>query len=128
MKTAFTKTAVTFALAFVACAPAFAESPTTAPEIDNFVSTKSRAEVRAETLVAIDRGQIARNDADATRLAFADFAPSKTRIQVLAEAAEARRLGLIPTGDGQSPIATPEQLEQIRLAGLRTRAPVVAQR
>ena len=41
------------------------------------------------------------------------------RAQVVAEAAEAIRLGLIPTYDGYSREATPAEQEQIRQAGLR---------
>lgn len=108
------------ALAFSA-GLARAESPTVAPEIDNFMSTLSRAEVRAGTLAAIQSGQIVRTEADELRLAF-DHTPSMlTRAQVLAEAAEARRLGLIAHGEQSAPVATPAQLEQIRLAGQRAR-------
>lgn len=92
---------------------------TVAPEIDNFVSMKTSAEVHAETLAAIRSGRIARNEADFERLAF-DTKPSMlTRAQVLAESAEAHRLGLIAYGDGVAPVATPAQLESIRMAGLR---------
>jgi len=40
------------------------------------------------------------------------------RAQVVAEAIEARKLGLIPHGEGNVPTPTAEQAEQIRLAGL----------
>jgi Domain of unknown function (DUF4148) len=45
--------------------------------------------------------------------------PQKSRAQVRAETVEAVRLGLVPIGDVVMPQATAEQLEQIRLAGLR---------
>lgn len=40
------------------------------------------------------------------------------RAQVSAEARAARRLGLIPEGEGAAPVASAQQLEQIRQAGL----------
>jgi hypothetical protein len=40
------------------------------------------------------------------------------RAQVVAEAIEARKLGLIAHGELAAPTPTPEQAEQIRLAGL----------
>jgi hypothetical protein len=46
------------------------------------------------------------------------FVSTLTRAQVQAEALEARRLGLIGQGE-HVPVATPEQNERIRLAGLR---------
>jgi hypothetical protein len=116
------KSLVKISAAVLALASGLAQAgdATVAPEIDNFVSMKTRAEVHAETLAAIRGGRIARNDADFERLAF-DTKPSMlTRAQVLAEAAEARRLGLIAHGDGAAPVATPAQLERIRMAGLRT--------
>jgi len=47
-------------------------------------------------------------------------APAKTRGgEVRAETLEAIRLGLVSSADGGPPTPTPEQLERIRLAGLR---------
>ena len=43
---------------------------------------------------------------------------SLTRAQVAAEAREAARLGLIASGEGTSREATPQELAQIRLAGI----------
>jgi hypothetical protein len=113
-----TRIAATLALALTA-GLAQAGEVTVAAEIDGFVSTKTRAEVRAETQIAVARGLVARSEADFDRLA--QVAPSSmlSRAQVLAEAAEARRLGLIAHGDLAAPEATPEQLERIRLAGQR---------
>jgi hypothetical protein len=45
-------------------------------------------------------------------------ASAKTRAQVTAEFLEARRLGLLPKGDGDAPEATAEQERMIELAGL----------
>lgn len=111
---------ISAAVLVLASGLAQAGEATVAPEIDNFVSMKTRAEVHAQTLAASQGGRIARNDADFERLA-ADTKPSMlTRDQVLAEAAEARRLGLTASGDGVAPLPTPAQLESIRMAGLRT--------
>lgn len=96
-----------------------AESPTVAPEIENFVSSKSRAEVRAQTLGAIQAGFVVRNEADYQRLTLDTRPSTLTRAQVVAEAVEARRLGLIAYGERSAPMATPEQLDRIRMAGLR---------
>jgi hypothetical protein len=44
---------------------------------------------------------------------------TKTRAQVQAELAEARRLGLVVYGEADTPIATPEQEQLIAEAGRR---------
>ena len=44
---------------------------------------------------------------------------TKTRAQVKAELAEARRLGLIVYGEADIPVATPEQEKMIAEAGQR---------
>jgi len=51
---------------------------------------------------------------------------TKTRAQVKAELAEARRLGLVVYGERDVPIATPEQERSIMLAGLRARTEQVS--
>ncbi|MCW5635147.1 MAG: DUF4148 domain-containing protein [Rubrivivax sp.] len=98
---------------------AFAQEATPAPEIERFVSQKSRAEVAAETIAASQAGLIARNDHDAQRIAGLGFQPGKARVQVVAETLEAKRLGLIVHGELPIPEATPAQLESIRVAGQR---------
>jgi Domain of unknown function (DUF4148) len=50
----------------------------------------------------------------------------KTRAQVLAETAEARRLGLIVYGEADIPVATPEQEKLIAEAGKRAARQEVA--
>ena len=66
----------------------------------------------AERIAAVDEYQ-------ANRFAKADpmAAARLLRAQVVAEAIETRRLGLIPEGDGAMPVPTAAQLEQVRLAG-----------
>jgi hypothetical protein len=51
---------------------------------------------------------------------------TKTRAQVKAELAEARRLGLVVYGEADVPIATPEQEKLIAEAGRRAVDPQVA--
>ncbi len=83
-------------------------------------SEKSRAQVISELKDARSEDTLAVSDHDypaAQEVASSD--DSKTRAQVRAEAIEARRLGLIQQSDSQLPIATPEQLNAIQLAGLR---------
>ncbi|MGL5001440.1 MAG: hypothetical protein ACRDAM_00705 [Casimicrobium sp.] len=60
-----------------------------------------------------------------TQMRVIEAATPKTRAQVAAEFTEANRLGLIAKGD-RDVFATPEQLEQVRLAGLRATEYVVA--
>lgn len=81
-------------------------------------STLSRGDVRAAAIEAVRSGTVARNEYE-RNLVPAPVVPSALqRVQVLAEAVEARKLGLIPEGEGSARVATPGQLEQIRLAGV----------
>ncbi|PZO17288.1 MAG: hypothetical protein DCF26_10080 [Burkholderiales bacterium] len=80
-------------------------------------STTTRAQVRAELAEAQRLGQL--GDPDIVTFVV-PTGPSKTRAQVLAELKEAQRLGLVDFADNKYPVvATPEQAEQIRQAGLR---------
>lgn len=80
-------------------------------------STVTRAQVRAELAEAKRLGQL--GDPDIVTFVV-PTGPSKTRAQVLAELKEAQRLGLVDFADNKYPVvATPEQAEQIRQAGLR---------
>ena len=79
-------------------------------------SVKSRAEVQAETQAAMNDGALSRGEASYT---VVPGASTLTRAQVVAEAREAMRLGLIPVHEGSSRVATPAENEQIRQAGLR---------
>ena len=77
----------------------------------------TRAEVQAQAIAARDAGQLPDTDIVAI---VAPQGEAKTRAQVLAELYEARRLGLLDINDAQYPtLATAEQAEQIRQAGLR---------
>ncbi len=81
-------------------------------------STKSRAEVVAETQAAMRSGTLPSNEASYTAVA-ASSSSGLTRIQVMAEAREAQRLGLTATNHADVPVASAAQREQMRLAGLR---------
>jgi Domain of unknown function (DUF4148) len=112
---------VAIALLGVAVQTAMAQEASPAPEIDNFMATKSRAEVRAETIRALQAGLIARNDADHIRLAMSTEKSTLSRVQVRAETIEAARLGLIPRNEYErnNTVPTEAQLLQITAAGQR---------
>ncbi|MGE0348755.1 DUF4148 domain-containing protein [Hydrogenophaga sp.] len=80
-------------------------------------STLTRAEVQSAAIAARDAGQLGNQESPELVIATGS---SKTRAQVVAETAEARRLGLLDVSDSEFPkIATAEQAEQVRQAGLR---------
>jgi Domain of unknown function (DUF4148) len=99
----------------------------TMPDYSTFVSTKTRAEVRAEAIAARQAGLIAYDDRglppDLER-----FVSTKTRAQVIAELRETQRLGLMPArGEASEPVVpTAEQLRLIAEAGERAAAGRVA--
>ncbi len=77
----------------------------------------TRADVQAQAIAARDAGQL--GNQESPELAV-PTGVGKTRAQVVAETTEARRLGLLDRStNGGVKMATPEQSEQIRLAGLR---------
>lgn len=81
------------------------------------VSTLTRAEVQAQAIAARDAGHFDHMD---TQPLIVPTGVSKTRAQVVAETAEAQRLGLLNVSDTDYPkIATAEQAELVRQAGLR---------
>ena len=108
----FTRIALPVVLSMTAAAAMASEFTPEAP----FVSTLSRAEVRAEAVAARDAGLI--TSGEFAPIIVAENTSSVTRAQVRAEAAEAQRLGLLTTGE-ITVLPTPAQLEQVRLAGLR---------
>ena len=97
---------------------AMAEGPLQGNEVFNFQSQATRAEVQAQAAQANRAGLIARGEAQPSQAQATVVAGELSRAQVRAEAAEANRLGLIARGE-VLPVATPGQIEQIRLAGLR---------
>ena len=108
----FTRIALPVVLSMTAAAAMASEFAPEAP----FVSTLSRAEVRAEAIAARDAGLIA--SGEFAPVIVAQNTSTVTRAQVRAEAVEAQKLGLINTGE-ITVLPTPAQLEQVRLAGLR---------
>lgn len=86
-------------------------------EVSTGASSLTRAEVRAQAIAARDAGQLPDTDIVTVNVP-AGF--EKTRAQVLAELNEAQRLGLVNVPEGEYPvIATAQQAEQVRQAGLR---------
>jgi hypothetical protein len=108
----FTRIALPIVLSMTAATAMASEFTPEAP----FVSTLSRAEVRAEAIAARDAGLIASGEFGP--VIVAENTSSLTRAQVRAEAVEAQRLGLLASGE-ITVLPTPAQLEQVRLAGLR---------
>lgn len=104
---------------------AFAEGPIQGNEVFNFQSQLSRAEVQAQVAPAYKAGLVARGEASEGQDRATVVASTLTRAQVRAEAAEAVRLGLTNYGE-HMPVATAEQNEQIRLAGLRAVQSLIA--
>jgi hypothetical protein len=85
--------------------------------VSKTVSTLTRADVQAQAIAARDAGHFDNMD---TQPLVVATGVSKSRAQVVAETAEARRLGLLDVSDSEYPkIATAEQAEQVRQAGLR---------
>ncbi|WP_332740034.1 DUF4148 domain-containing protein [Hydrogenophaga sp.] len=77
----------------------------------------TRAEVQAQAIAARDAGAFDHID---TQPLVVPTGVGKSRAQVVAETAEAHRLGLLDVSESEFPkIATPQQAEQIRQAGLR---------
>ena len=109
----FTRIALPVVLSLTAAAAMASEFTPEAP----FVSTLNRAEVQAQAIAARNAGLIA--SGEFTPVIVAQNTSTLTRAQVSAEAAEAQKLGLINTGE-ITVLPTPGQLEQVRLAGLRT--------
>lgn len=110
--------AATLVVAFAGAGSAFAQEGTQDFPSAQQLSTKSRAEVRAELLAAQRDGTLQLNrygEASAAPLA----ASTLTRAQVVAETREAQRLGLVGADEQGLRVATPAQAEQIHAAGLR---------
>lgn len=85
--------------------------------VSKTVSTLTRAEVQAQAVAARDAGHFDHMD---TQPLIVPTGIAKTRAQVVAETAEAQRLGLLNVSDTDYPkVATAEQAELVRQAGLR---------
>ena len=110
--------AATLVFAFAGAGSAFAQEGTQDFAPAQQLSTKSRAEVRAELLAAQRDGTL-----EISHYGEASPAPlaasTLTRAQVVAETREAQRLGLLGADEQGLRVATPAQAEQIHAAGLR---------
>ncbi|MCW5653332.1 DUF4148 domain-containing protein [Hydrogenophaga sp.] len=100
----------------IAAGAAFAEGPIQGNEVFAFQSTQSRAAVLEQAKAASAAQQIARGEI--APVVKSDVSVGKSRAQVAAETAEARRLGLLSYGEDMT-FPTPAQAEQIRLAGVQ---------
>jgi hypothetical protein len=112
-----TRTMIVAAFAALAAAGAFAQEGTQDFQPSSIASTKSRAEVKAELAQAQRQGGLSAWYNEAATAP--QPASTLSRAQVIAETREAARLGLLQHTDAYVPVATPQQLEQIRQAGLR---------
>lgn len=118
--------AATLVVAFAGAGSAFAQEGTQDFPNAQQLSSKSRAEVRAELLAAQRDGTLQHdNSGEASPAPIA--ASTLTRAQVRAEAREAVRLGLVGADETGERIATPEQAALIRAAGLRAISEQTAQ-
>ncbi len=113
-------------IALVGAGSAFAQEGTQDFPAAQFLSTKNRADVKAELAAAQRNGTI---------VSYGEASPAPvpastmTRTQVVAELREAQRLGLAGvSNEGDFRIATPTEQESIRAAGLRAIDTSVAQR
>jgi len=114
------KTLIATALfvSFAGAGSAFAQEATQDFQPASMLSSKSRAEVRAELQQAQRAGTLeTRNYAEASAAPVA--ASSLTREQVVAEAREAARLGATDANEAEVRVATPAQQQMIRAAGIR---------
>ena len=112
-------------IALVGAGSAFAQEGTQDFPAAQFLSSNSRADVKAELATAQRNG---------TLVTYTEASPAPvpgselTRTQVVAELREAQRLGLVGvSNEGQYRIATQAEQESIRAAGLRAISTNVAQ-
>jgi Domain of unknown function (DUF4148) len=112
-------------IALVGAGSAFAQEGTQDFPAAQFLSSQSRADVKAELANAQRNGTLVTyTEASPTQVP----ASTLTRTQVVAELREAQRLGLVGvSNEGDFRIATPAQQESIRAAGLRAISTNVAQ-
>lgn len=121
MKTFITAIALTFA-----SIATMAQEATPAPEIDNFVSTRSRAEVRAEVLAAMARGDRLSYGEVTRAPEFERFVSQRSRgevhAEVLAAIANGERLSYGEAGPEQFPRLA-RSVDQARKVAARNAAP-----
>jgi hypothetical protein len=125
-KLAISTTIATALIALAGAGSAFAQEGTQDFPATQTYSTQSRAAVKAELAAAQRAGTV-------TVFAYDEASPAPVasstlmRVQVVAEAREGMRLGLVPFNHEATRAATPADLESIRVAGQRAVATAVAQ-
>jgi hypothetical protein len=102
------------ALLFAVSGAAFASEATEFMIDINKMSATTRAEILKMLQEARAAGKVPHGEAG---LAFMVTPSMADYVRVRAEAIEARRLGLLATGDANPKQATPEQQKQIKAAG-----------
>jgi hypothetical protein len=125
LKSILAISATAFATTFAA-GGALAQEAT--PDSWTRVQTSATVEqVRAEAKAAQLAGNISYGEATRHGVTTAQTVPL-SRAQVVAEAREAMLLGLVGNGEGPTREVSPQQAEQIKLAGLRASGQAMASR
>lgn len=120
------KSTLVAAVAAFAAAGAFAQEAT--PDTWTKINTSATVQtVRAEAVASYKAGNISYGEVTRHGVVAAQLGPV-SRAQVQAQAREAMRLGLLQGGEGPARVATAQELESIKLAGLRASGSAVAQR
>jgi hypothetical protein len=110
------------ALFGVTAAQAQEATPDTWMKINTSASVQ---DVRAEAVAAKKAGNISHGEATFHGVTAAQLGPI-SRAQVQAEAREALRLGLVQFGEGPGRVATAQEAEAVKMAGLRATGQAVA--
>ena len=120
------KSTLIAAAAAFAAAGAFAQEAT--PDTWTKIITSADVQtVRAEAVASHKAGNISYGEATRHGVTAAQTSPL-SRAQVQAEAREAQRLGLLQFGEGPARLASTQELESIKLAGLRASGAALASR
>ena len=125
-KLAISTTIATALIALAGAGSAFAQEGTQDFSARQTLSSQSRADVKAELAAAQRAGTVTvygYNEASPAQVASSTV----TRAQVVAEAREGVRLGLVPFNHEATRAATAADLEAIRVAGQRAVSTAVAQ-
>jgi hypothetical protein len=113
------------AVALFGMTAAYAQEAT--PDTWTKINTSASVQdVRADAVAAQKAGNISYGEATRHGVKAAQLTPV-SRAQVQAEAREAVRLGLVQFGEGPARIATAQETEAVKLAGLRASGDLVAQ-
>lgn len=117
------KTFITAAALALATLSSFAQEATPAPEIDNFVSTRTRAEVRAELQAALASGWRLSQGESSYAPEMDSFKSTRPRAEVIAELRAALASGWRPShGEASGAPETERFVAQRTRAGVRAEA------